>query len=608
MLQELKFLRRIVYLIVIILILSTIPGCVEVNTSGDNSNSLEPSNHYGGMTVTPQEPASSPAPESASASSLVSDNKPAEWIQESQSPVDDSPTEIDYIPVPLTVKGDWAGYVYKEHHEPWEIGIEFVMLLRMQDEERGILGFCAVTDYNESRRMSDRGSGCAAVSVEFVDDSEILVKVDKWFYRNNHNGFEILPQDFSINLEYHRKPSFDDYDDYENSFYAMTPVPSITGSSLDAMAGVSESGQRFCFARISEEEDVFPAWYHQYDGLNGCLEGIFGFGECGADNVDTSNVFVFPLNDGSFRLRYLYTELGYPIVGDKGELGIPEYTIDHGVGELSRMRTEYWTCIWYPDKETKVAIASKRFKSFYRDRYIPSLVRAAQSKNWEDGFESVPYFDWPEDCRQDYLEIIMFKKLIFAAQEIIAGRFDGDPDKIYDFVEMRYRPGAVKLDHYSPENDPNAFILHADLDMDGKEETLVIRTYRWDGDKNMPPDSAQLIINGEVYFDLYGKTVQPKIFVVDVDKNDNKKEFAIVFTQENDYCFISLFRYDNRRVTELEDIWGKLDNEFDGIGRIAEFPGDGSIVTYVPGDVGFVRELVYPAEQPGMWIGSTYFY
>jgi hypothetical protein len=51
-----------------------------------------------------------------------------------------------------------------------------------------------------------------------------------------------------------------------------------------------------------------------------------------------------------------------------------------------------------------------------------------------------------------------------------------------------------------------------------------------------------------------------------------------------------------------------MDNEFAGVGRIPEFPGDGSIVTYVPGEGGFVREVVRPEEQHGTWIGGTYFY
>ena len=599
-LQELSLLRRILSLMVIIVILSTIPGSGTEGIGGDASTSLpfdDPSDSFTGISTEPppaliSEPAIQPAPE----------------MQDFHEQNAEAPAESDCSIPALTVQGDWAGYVYGVYSESWEDDIEFVMLLRMQDEERGLLGFCAVMHDEDSRNMSDKGSGCASVCVSFISDNEIQIKVDNWFYRKKYNELNVFPQDFTICLNYYRAPGDTKDIDYEDPFYKMTPVPGYNNSSPDVIAGVSESGELFCFARISEEENLFPAWYHQYDGLNGCLEGVFGFGECGGDNINTSNVFVFPLDDGSFRLRYIYTEFGYPIMGDNGEWGIPEYTIDHDVGELSRMSTEYWVCVWYPGDDAKVVIASKRFTSFYKDWYIPDLVRVAQAKDWEDGFESVSMAIWPEDRYWDYLKIIMCKKLIYAAQEVIAGRFDGNPDKIYDFVEARYKPNTVKLDHYNPESDPNAYILRADLDMDGEEEVLIIRAYRRDGDEDKPLDSAQLIINGEVYFGLYGETVQPKIFTVDLNNNDNTIEFAIVFTQNNSCSFIRIFRYTSSWVTELTGIWGKLDNEFDGIGRIAEFPGDGSIVTYVPGDDGYKREVVYPDEQNESWLGSTRFY
>jgi hypothetical protein len=479
----------------------------------------------------------------------------------------------------------------------------------MQDEERGILGFCTASwDNEESEGMSGKGSGCATVSVSHISDNTINVKAEKWFYRNEHEEISILPQDFTIMLDSYRKPIYDGNEDHSDPLYEITPVPGYQNSSYSALAGVSDSGDRYHFAKITEEEGTFPAWYHQYDGLNDYLEGVFGFGEIGGDNVNTSNVFVFPLSNGSFRLRYFYTEFGYPVIGNNGELGIPEYSIDHGVGDLSRMSTEYWVCIWYPGKDTKVTVASERFKSFYKDRYIPDLMRVAQAKDWEDGFESIPQQNWPEERYWDYKEVVMCKKLIFAAQEVIAGRFDGDMQKLSDFVENRYKPSAVKLEHYYPENDPDAYILHFDLDADGEEEILAIRAYRRDGKTKLPVDSIQLMINREVYFNLYGETVQVKIFAVDIDKSDNLTEFAFVFTQEDGYSTTRLFRYDNGCVLELGSIWGKLDNEFSGTGRIAEFPGDGSIVNYVPDNGDFVREVIYPEDEHGMWIGSTYFY
>ena len=202
----------------------------------------------------------------------------------------------------------------------------------------------------------------------------------------------------------------------------------------------------------------------------------------------------------------------------------------------------------------------------------------------------------------------MYKKLIFSAQEVIAGRFDGDQYMVREMVDKQYKPDLVKLDHYYPENDPNAYILQADLDSDGKDEVIVIRTYRWDGDVDALPDTAQISIDGEVYFHFYGETVQPKIFTVDIDITDNMIEFAFVFTREDGNSFIRLYCYDDRYVTVIGGIWGKLDSEFTGSGRIAEFPGDGSIITYIPDDAGFRREVVYPEKMHGTWIGGTYFY
>ena len=95
---------------------------------------------------------------------------------------------------------------------------------------------------------------------------------------------------------------------------------------------------------------------------------------------------------------------------------------------------------------------------------------------------------------------------------------------------------------------------------------------------------------------------------MDIDKSDQTKELAMVFTQKDNNSYIRLFCYDSGTLQELGDIWGKLDKEFHGFGKLAEFPGDGTIVNYVPQDDGFVREIVCPEEMHGIWIGSTYFY
>jgi len=473
----------------------------------------------------------------------------------------------------------------------------------MQDEEHGLLGFCS--------DMTDTGSGCASVIASYISDCEIQVKVDKWYYRIEHEEFAILPEDFSITLTHYSIPTDEDSEEFMQFIYSdKSPSPSYRNSTSETLTCFSDSGEwnDIRLGRIIEEDGTFPTWYHEYDGLNDCLEGIFGFGECGADNIMTSNVFVFPLSEGGFRLRYIYTELSGLVMGDHGEYGILELSKNHGFDAGGYMSMEQWACVWYPEKDTQVILAGKDFSSFYKKNYIPYLVRVAQANEWEDGFEKKTVEQWEDSRYYDYLEIVMCKKLIFTAQEVIAGRFDGDPYKVSERVEKKYKPDAVKLDHYYPEKDPNAYILHADLDMCGEEEKIAIRPYRWDGAEDMPLDSVQVMIDGQIYFNLYGETVQAKIFIVDIDKSDLLKEFAIVFTQEEGYSYIRLFRYNEGSVTEIGAICGKLDNEFPGIGKVAEFPGDGTIVVYVPKDDGFVREIVYPEEKHGTWIGSTYFY
>jgi len=584
-------LRRIIPLLLVLAILPYIPGCGVQSYGGDNQDVLlydiprDSQTAVPAMTLPPltSEPDGLPKPEAS----------------ETHEPTNESPDEQVDAPPPLTMQGDWAGYIFGEPEYDWDDGRQLVALLRMQDEEHGVLGFCA--------DMTDKGSGCATVSVSYISDNEIHIKVDKWFYRTAHNEYTILPRDFSINMEYWYEPTEADSEEYRDLFYS-TKTPFYHSSSPGVLAGISEGDELIDLRFCKINEDYFPVWYHQYDGLNDCLEGVFGFGESGADNIRTSNVFVFPLGDGSFRLRYIYAELGHPVMSDNGDWGIPEYSMEHWIDAGGYLSMYPWVCFWYPKKDTTVVNASKKFTAFYENQYIPDLVRSAQAYKWEDGFEKIDVNEWGEDHYWDYLKIVMYKKLIFTAQEVIAGRFDGDPYKVGSLVDKRYKPGAVKLEHYYPENDPNAYILHADLDEDGEEETLVIRAYRRDGNVEMLPDSAQIIINGEVYFDLHGKTVQPKIFTVDIDKTDNTTEFAFVFTQEDDYSFIRIFRYKNRYVSEFGGMWGKLDNEFAGIGMVAEFPGDGSVATYAPGDEGFKREIVYPEEQHGVWLGGICFY
>ena len=587
-----------------IAMLHAMVGCGARNNGGSDPGALPQGSPYRSLDAISPESLQPFAPESA--------NPPAQDAQETQEaqdaqdaqeqPIDEPPEEEACAPAPLTMQGDWAGYIYGEPEYDWDDGRTFVALLRMRDEEHGVLGFC--TD------MSDEGSGCATVSVSHTGDNEVRLKVDSWFYRAAHGEHAILPKDFSIDLGYFHKPAESDSEEYRGIFYSTkTPVPSYQGSQPQAvLAGISEDDGfiDFRFGKISEAD--YPQWYHQYDGLNGCLEGIFGFGESGADNVRTSNVFVFPLREGSFRLRYIYEDLGYPVMGDNGAWGIPEYSMSHGIYCGGYLSTYPWIYFWCPEKDTRVINASKKFASFYKNQYIPGLVRTAQAYSWEDGFEEIDEVDWGEDHYWDYLKIAMYKKLIFAAQEVIAGRFDGDLQKVYALLEKRYKPSAVKLDRYCPEDDPNAFILRKDLDMDGKEETLVLRGYRRDGEAGMPLDSAQLTINGAVFFDLHGKTMQPRIFTVDIDNTDDTVELAFAFTNEVSYSYLRLFRYTDGCVAELGGVWGKLDTGFAGIGAVAEFPGDGSIVTYVPGEGGFTRKVVFPDEQHGLWLGGAYFY
>jgi len=169
-------------------------------------------------------------------------------MQDTQAPqeeVCESAIDSVFTAPPLTMQGDWAGYIYGEPEYDWDDGKMFVVLLRMHDEERGLLGFCA--------DMSGKGSGCAAVSVTFINDGEILVSVDEWYYRTNHDVYNILPQDFTVNLNYYRKQTTGYAEDFSSSFPGMTPVPGYGISSPDALAGTAGSGERLRLASITEE-------------------------------------------------------------------------------------------------------------------------------------------------------------------------------------------------------------------------------------------------------------------------------------------------------------------------------------------------------------------
>ena len=213
-------MKRIIPLLIALAILHIMIGCGVRNNGGGNLEALPHGSPRSSLDAVSSESLRPFAPEPARLTTPDSQ----ETQETTQPPADEPLEEAACAPAPLTMQGDWADYIYGEPEYDWDDGRMFVALLRMQDEEHGVLGFC--TD------MSDKGSGCAAVSVSYIGDNELRLKVDSWFYRAAHDEYTILPNDFSIDLRYFYKPTEADSEEYRSLFYsAKTPVPSYRDSS-----------------------------------------------------------------------------------------------------------------------------------------------------------------------------------------------------------------------------------------------------------------------------------------------------------------------------------------------------------------------------------------
>jgi len=503
-------------------------------------------------------------------------------------------------PIPLdSIIGDWGGEWY--FTKPADLGWHewdnkfYAMLLRMHDEEHGIWAYCS--------DESDKGSGCAQVRATRKGVGEVLISVEKWYYQKSSASKPILPRDFSFTLSLYDMEALEAHEaDFGGPLFRDPEKVLFSTTQHDSFEEV------MWFGKIVDDMSVYPTWHPDYANLNGVLEGVFRFGETGADNNNSSYVFVFPMDNGAIRLRYLYTELDETVMSDHRDYGIVEYSTAHDFESGGFANIVPWRFILYPTKNQKLLNGSSDFTLYYKNVYIPYLIRYAQSCEWEDGFESVDSSAW--DGKLDFSQtiVVMCKKLIFAAQEVIAGRFDGDGYNVSAIAEAGYKPKKVELTRYDPETDPDTLIIRNDLMMDGTEDIIIGRFCCEVNVMGKPYDCCQLIINDEYFFREVGTETQMEIRIVDVDTSDAFKEIALSFVHKDGNAYIILYRYDDGTLRRLNYVWGKMDASFAGNGNLVSFPGDGTAVSRVPQETGYLNETIAIVEDGRSWSGNTHYY
>ncbi len=270
---------------------------------------------------------------------------------------------------PRDIYGEWAGYISQAGSEfPYAEVPTYAAKLNI-DEQGAWLSLSLVQEFlgDEPR------DGGLPLSYVRPNETALTFSAGEYAYKK---GDMPLREDDGFTLEYH--PFYDDKERDSSPVAGSSPAfYGATGDTHDMLYGTLE-GWTLSFARLEseamakdlQERHIWPRWDLNFSNLDDNVRGVYSFGETGADNINTTNVFVYTDPAGYEHIRYNYNELFVPI-SLRGAGVFMEMEPVWSLG-LGMSQTPVWKTLYTLDTETGMFVdVSERNREYYRDEILP---------------------------------------------------------------------------------------------------------------------------------------------------------------------------------------------------------------------------------------------
>ncbi len=394
---------------------------------------------------------------------------------------------------PRDIFGEWAGYISQAGSEfPYAEVPTYAAKLTIDDQ-----GAWLSLDLVQEFLWNEPVGGGLQLSYTRQDEASLAFSAEKYAYRQ---GDMPLDESDSFTLEYHPF--------YTNEEREAAPIigssPAFyrgTGDTHDMLYGVWE-GWTLSFARLEseaaadelQERRIWPRWDLNFSNLDKNVRGVYGFGETGADNINTTNVFVYADPLGYEHIRYNYNELFVPqSLRSAGVFMEMEPVWSLGLG---MSQTPVWETLYALDTETGAFTdVSESHREYYRDEILPEAEQTLLYERYDALSE--PDYNAVEEYERYY------SMACFAA-------YGHEPKELPQLLEPK----------------ANSDTIFADMDGDGESETIQVMFFDFNGDRY--GGGVWFNVDGEwnIAYILPGDTVEQEIGVVDWDISTPGVELA----------------------------------------------------------------------------------
>lgn len=379
------------------------------------------------------------------------------------------------------------------------------------------------------------------------DDKEIILSIAEYAYYTDDEP--PLPTGTQIVLNY---MPVNDEQGADTLTVAKYIVQSYTRFPDEVFEGEVQaaSGSKLCaaaFARLSlpnTESRSYPRWENELNNLSSGVRGVYTFGETGADNDNSSYIFVYADEQGYEHIRMTFCW----IIGAARQGTSTAFitTEPEFFGQLSMASVPYWNTLYELDAATGEFIdVSAKYTDYYRDVYIPRY-------KWFLS-EGKPGASADRESRESYEAK---EEMLRRALAITEGK---SPRKLPPVPTLR----------------PNAPSITADVFGDG-EPVLIEPCFLTVFPKNAPNyDAVKLRINGEwTHSFLFDDIVDAALYTIDIDEGKPGVDLAFQLYDSVGAPYVDILGLMREGYAHYSSVklWGMLP------------ANDGELAVTIPGD------------------------
>ncbi len=448
---------------------------------------------------------------------------------------------------PRDIFGEWAGYISQAGSEfPYAEVPTYAAKLNIDDQ-----GAWLSLDLLQESLMDKPVGGGLPLSYARAGEAALAFSAGGYAYRQ---GDMPLKEGDGFTLTYH--PFYTEEERESSPVAGSSPAfYSATGDTHDMLCGTWE-GWTLSFTRLEseaatnelQERRIWPRWDLSFSNLDNNVRGVYSFGETGADNSNTTNIFVFTDQAGYERIRYNYNELFVP-QGLRGAGVFMEMEPVWSLG-LGMSQTPVWETLYTLNTGTGAfEDVSERYRGYYRDEILPEAERTLLYERCEALSE--PDYNAAEEYERYY-------SMAYSAA------FGQAPSELPQL----------------PEPEANSETVSADMDGDGEDETIQVMFFDFSADQDGGV-GVWFNVDGEwdIAYILSGDTVEREISVVDWDAEKPGVELAFESLVLDDRR-VELFTLSDGKVKRLTNgpIAGSVLHP--GAEDAIAFNGDGTATGY----------------------------